>query len=332
MGGPAVLIIGLTMPDYNNDNELFITIGAIWVAIEVIVICCSIFALIKEKAETKEKLVSEQKALESQQRELANLVGLEKMHKMNQIRIRENEQALKSLKEGSRELLKYSIEKEKDWATMGGLASGIAGPAAGLAAAVDTMNDNQRIRAENEKKRQNQRDLESWIDGALLADSSSPGLAGLKEEYITYFDLTPKEIFSKLEMRHVSYDIDKVTGAITISVELYKDSDINMCFDGSIKAVIKDSYGNHTGDALLVLPQTGINMKNSYSCKISGICTEPHQNGPYNISFEPVKLWELYSNNDLYTVWLRMNDDKVWQHRFHNDELYKRIRQRIRRS
>lgn len=45
-------------------------------------------------------------------------------------------------------------EKTHDWATAGGIAEGIAGPAAGLAVALDTMNENAKIEARNAQTKQ----------------------------------------------------------------------------------------------------------------------------------------------------------------------------------
>jgi len=324
-GGPCFLFCGLMMPKYNDDYIMFTIIGAVWTAIAAIVLIYLIYRYFEEKAEAKQKLILEQKTLESQQRELANLVGLEKMYQMDRIRTAKNAECLEILRRNSQKMLKYSIEKESDWATIGGLASGIAGPAAGLAAAVDTMNNNQRIREENEKKRQDQRNLESWIDKAKKADESSPMLAELEEKYTVFYDLSSAQIMEKFLIIKSSYVIDSDTGAITVIVELGKIMDKVrtpgkniMCFDGSIKAKITDSDGNHSGDAYLVFPQNGFD---SVYCTLRGICTTPHPKDYYKIEFEPVKLWELYDNDVLRSIrfWCTDTDtDTLWKRRLEN--------------
>ncbi len=48
----------------------------------------------------------------------------------------------------------YALQqKEKDWAVHGGIASGIAGPIAGIATAMNVQNENAQIRAYNEQVR-----------------------------------------------------------------------------------------------------------------------------------------------------------------------------------
>ena len=41
------------------------------------------------------------------------------------------------------------LEQEHDWAVMGGLANGLAGPGAGIATAVNAQIENAQIRARN---------------------------------------------------------------------------------------------------------------------------------------------------------------------------------------
>lgn len=56
----------------------------------------------------------------------------------------------KTLRAGAQAIMSASQQKEHDWAIHGGIASGIAGPAAGLAAAADIQAKNAQIRAQNE--------------------------------------------------------------------------------------------------------------------------------------------------------------------------------------
>lgn len=57
----------------------------------------------------------------------------------------------------------YEAPKERDWAVMGGIANGIAGPGAGVATALDTMRKNEMIRQQNEYTQ----NLMSEINGIL---------------------------------------------------------------------------------------------------------------------------------------------------------------------
>ena len=46
----------------------------------------------------------------------------------------------------------YTLEKKKNWAVTGGIASGIAGPAAGLGMAMHTMRENDKIEQRNAER------------------------------------------------------------------------------------------------------------------------------------------------------------------------------------
>ena len=141
------------------------------------------------------------------------------------------------LEEGMRLLTHASQQKEINWATHGGIASGIAGGAAGLAVAIDAQAKNAQIRAQNEANmraltpgilavhksageyRQAAKDLQVSIDDAkikLVAD-------------------TPKdEVFSKLDIRVNQIAISE-TGAFTIQVSVKLTDDLTI-FD-NVQAV-----------------------------------------------------------------------------------------------
>lgn len=54
-----------------------------------------------------------------------------------------------TLKNGAKAVMSASQQKEKDWAVHGGIANGIAGPAAGVATAINIQAQNAQIRAQN---------------------------------------------------------------------------------------------------------------------------------------------------------------------------------------
>ena len=56
-----------------------------------------------------------------------------------------------NLRKGMDIVLSDSQQEEIDWATLGGIASGIAGGAAGVAVAMDAQIKNAEIRAQNRK-------------------------------------------------------------------------------------------------------------------------------------------------------------------------------------
>ena len=202
------------------------------------------------------------------------------------------------LEKGMRLLTHASQQKEINWATHGGIASGIAGGAAGLAVAIDAQAKNAQIRAQNEANmraltpgilavhksageyRQAAKDLQVSIDDAkikLVAD-------------------TPKdEVFSKLDIR-VSQIAISETGAFTIQVSVKLTDDL-MIFD-NVQAVADGTFsanlyqeGHNVGNALLVLPTFGVDRTEAI---IEGICLSGAKQGiPYEVQFTPHLLWEM---------------------------------------
>ena len=202
------------------------------------------------------------------------------------------------LEKGMRLLTHASQQKEINWATHGGIASGIAGGAAGLAVAIDAQAKNAQIRAQNEANmraltpgilavhksageyRQAAKDLQVSIDDAkikLVAD-------------------TPKdEVFSKLDIRVNQIAISE-TGAFTIQVSVKLTDDLTIfdnvqaVADGTLSANLYQE-GHNVGNALLVLPTFGVDRTEAI---IEGICLSGAKQGiPYEVQFTPHLLWEM---------------------------------------
>lgn len=202
------------------------------------------------------------------------------------------------LEKGMMLLTNASQQKEINWATHGGIASGIAGGAAGLAVAIDAQAKNAQIRAQNEANmraltpgilavhksageyRQAAKDLQVSIDDAkikLVAD-------------------TPKdEVFSKLDIRVNQIAISE-TGAFTIQVSVKLTDDLTIfdnvqaVADGTLSANLYQE-GHNVGNALLVLPTFGVDRTEAI---IEGICLSGAKQGiPYEVQFTPHLLWEM---------------------------------------
>lgn len=192
-------------------------------------------------------------------------------------------------------------EKEKDWATHGGIASAIAGGAAGLAVASDIQAKNAQIRARNEANRQammpaamhvlnsaseykkKANELQKEIEATrvkLVADTPA-------EEVLSYLDITTKfvailetgafKIFSTIKlsenMNSKFYIFEKVPAFVdgTISADLYQE-------------------GVKVGSALLVLPMMGIGSTTT----IEGICLNGAKpNVPYEVKYTAYRLWAM---------------------------------------
>lgn len=202
------------------------------------------------------------------------------------------------LEEGMRLLTHASQQKEINWATHGGIASGIAGGAAGLAVAIDAQAKNAQIRAQNEAN------MRALIPGTLAVHKSAGEYRqAAKDLQVSIDDAkiklvadTPKdEVFSKLDIRVNQIAISE-TGAFTIQVSVKLTDDLTI-FD-NVQAVADGTFsanlyqeGHNVGNALLVLPTFGVDRTEAI---IEGICLSGAKQGiPYEVQFTPHLLWEM---------------------------------------
>lgn len=216
--------------------------------------------------------------------------------------MREGEQALKQL--GM--LYVEQQRKETSWSIMGGIAEGIAGPAAGVAVAVNTMANNARTREYNAAIRRASMDI---LSGA-------PKLAGdryqLEEEVKDIHQkLTPalsKVTLSKPNASDIWNNMSVGTcivnktnsGVLMISmpVSLKKPFDldvpegINMVIDGTIKGEVwfDDTY---VGNVFFPLPIFGIMNNSTVEITLDGMCGRSVElNGDYSIKLaDNQNLW-----------------------------------------
>ena len=110
-----------------------------------------------EKAERIEALKKEEKATEKKLTKYAKPKGRDKSikycnDKINEIKARLNqcETDIQSVKKGGHAMYSLGKQKEHDWATHGGIASGLAGAGAGVATAINIQNKNAQIREDNQ--------------------------------------------------------------------------------------------------------------------------------------------------------------------------------------
>lgn len=98
-------------------------------------------------------------------------------------------------------------QKTHDWAVAGGIAQGIAGPAAGMAAVLDTMNENAKIEARNAQNRK------PFDDAAnLIVNHDYRGQANAIYEDIKYLEKKAKplkEALAVLEEKVVLNGVDQ---------------------------------------------------------------------------------------------------------------------------
>lgn len=202
------------------------------------------------------------------------------------------------LRKGMELVIDDSQQKEIDWATRGGIASGIAGGAAGLAVAMDAQAKNAQIRAQNEANLKALLPLEPKVlESAREYEDSAKKMQPLVDEAkIKLVTDTPKDkVLDRLDIKLKDVSISQ-TGAFTVqaSVKLRNNfvifDNIHAVVDGTICADLYQE-GNKVGSALLVLPTFGVDKQET---TIKGICLDGAIQGvPYEVKFTPYLLWEM---------------------------------------
>lgn len=202
------------------------------------------------------------------------------------------------LRKGMELVIDDSQQKEIDWATHGGIASGIAGGAAGLAVAMDAQAKNAQIRAQNKANLEALLPLESTVLGSAreYEDAAKKIQPLVDEAKIKLVTDTPKDkVLDRLDIKLKDISISQ-TGAFTVqaSVKLRNNfvifDNIHAVVDGTICADLYQE-GNKVGSALLVLPTFGVDKQET---TIKGISLDGAIQGvPYEVKFTPYLLWEM---------------------------------------
>ncbi len=278
---------------------------------------------LKEKEEKEEVLKKEQNEREQMERlktrekeiyndyiKYAEFYGREKriailkdLQKVCQSKIEEKKKAEKNLRDLDIALYSASQRKENDWATMGGIASGIAGPAAGLAVAMEAQAENAKIREENKINGEKMigmiaqhGSIYSALNGNIQeleaqAKALSRDIDDAKYKLVS--DESAEEVFNYVKIKATNVKISE-TGAFIIKATASAEENKIKVFDkteGVIDGTIAaDLYQENklVGTALLVLPFEGLKS----SCKFEGMGLQgAKQNVPHKIKFRPYKLW-----------------------------------------
>jgi len=196
-------------------------------------------------------------------------------------------------------LISSTTQKEMDWAVHGGIASGIAGPAAGVATAMDIQQKNAQIRQQNKENREK---LAPVIATAMMVEKEMErdakrleyALDAAKTKLVS--NMSADECLSRIDFSDTTFEVAE-TGSITVTAnaKLKTDfcifDDVEAVIDGTVIAQIYD--GNSLiGEAKMVLPVYGL-KSNSYS-PLKGMSLSCGVKGkPYLIFFKPYKLWAM---------------------------------------
>lgn len=200
--------------------------------------------------------------------------------------------------------------KEKNPYIAGGIAEGLGGIGAGIAAAADTMNENAQIRAKNAATAKDRAAMASFSRSTIYGNASS-GADARKMAYARYEpalasvasclvdDKRPaSELFKCIRLGMSDITVDPTCGAAVFSlqVESVKLPSIPGWKDAVLDGTLIVNFikcGQSVYELKLVLPMNGI----SKPCTLSGICVDNILDQLFvmpeydDISFAPYHLW-----------------------------------------
>ena len=209
-------------------------------------------------------------------------------------------QTADTLKSGAKAVMNASQQKEKDWAIHGGIANGIAGPAAGAATALNIQAQNAQIRAQNKANLQAFSPLitNSYM-GAVSYESQARGVAvsidSAKTKLLAKDDV--QTCLKRLAFTETKVEVSE-TGTCTVTTKVALTEpftifeDIKAVIDGTIIAKIYDGE-TLVGTAALVLPSKGIGYYHD-PYPLKGMCLYcGKKDRNYRVEFAAVDLWAM---------------------------------------
>lgn len=212
--------------------------------------------------------------------------------------------------EGTQGLLGYSegkhfkpaLQKEKDWAVHGGIAQGIAGPAAGAVTAMNVMRENEKIREQNAQMMK----VSAIVNQQRYADEARyrKEIKELEEELrvlpekVVFDNISTEEILSafQISVKEISRHKERSEGCMNVllsirqtrSLHLDIPTDAKIVLDGSICGKVytakeqPDSEcpgGVEVGEFIASIDKYGITYHNGLrdgitldSCTVYGFC------------------------------------------------------------
>ena len=192
-----------------------------------------------------------------------------------------------------------SQQKEHSWAIHGGIANGIAGPAAGVAAAANIQRENQAIRQHNEEITKFYASAalmrtDNYLSRAVDADDEVERWTNEKQKVQSRLtDCSDAQQLLKQLNPSVGNQTVSETGAVRLKIkfdpnrDLLIYGDVPASIDGSIRVClwVGDKAAGH---AICTLPYNGVYFLSSVEC----VCRKPMLNSDtYLVTFEPNHLW-----------------------------------------
>lgn len=178
-------------------------------------------------------------------------------------------------------------KNEKDWAIRAGAANGIAGPVAGMATILDTMQENEKIRVYNQDVRNTADGYVSKavaaFDGQAKAEAERNRLEKCIEEAKTIITLPNPDadtLWGNMKVNYGNAFISKSkSGVLNISmdirllrpVHLDVPDGVKMVIDGTIFADVMYE-NNKIGEVVFLLPILGMPCDEPATVTLKGLC------------------------------------------------------------
>lgn len=245
----------------------------------------------------------------------ANLHGTEKRRFMLNSSLKKLEDEIRRQKEGQEAIRQVGYllatsatqKKKSDWAMLGGLAQGIAGPIAGIAVAADAIHKNAEIEHWNEQNRKavnrialdvysSANNLNATIDDMVNAKLLLSKEISTLSEKVVISGVKIGELWNHLKIRTDSV-VKSKTNALLISTTINNTyvpkapENVRVTVDGILTAKV---YCDETliGTATIPLPLYGVECQSSAS--FDSMC-EYYMEGDrkYTIIYEPIALWAM---------------------------------------
>lgn len=220
-------------------------------------------------------------------------------------------------------------KKEKDWSIRAGAANGIAGPVAGMATVLDTMQENEKIRMYNQDVRSAAdgyiAKAAATLDGQAKAKAARNRLEKSIEEAKAVVALPNPNADTLWKSMKVDYDnafISKSkSGVLNVSVDirlirpvhLDVPDGVKMVIDGTIAADVMYE-GNKIGEVAFLLPILGMPCDEPAAITLKGMC----QN---STGFDNGYTLEMKTKQNLWVMEAASNDSVRAVERFF--ELYR---------
>lgn len=193
----------------------------------------------------------------------------------------------------------HLLEREKDWAVRGGMASAIAGPVAGLAVAIDTQEKNAAIRERNNAKSAAITQMQMFSNSR--AREKEELIKKTRERIATEKLKLTQELSDEIAREYLDITVDQVefskTGAFRINAiakmikPLIIFEDVHARIDGSLTCVLSQE-GKIVGEAKMVLPLYGLSPEKVSQIKLTGICLSGvSEDKPYSAEFVFDNIW-----------------------------------------